>query len=57
MMNEMVSRVGETLKLLEKAAKKYEILGSGSKKRQIWVKFKWSVDFSKIDTLRNKVGI
>ena len=56
MVNEMVARVGETLKLLEKVAKKYEILGSGSKRRQIWAKFKWSVDFSKIDTLRNKVG-
>ena len=58
MVNEMVSGVGETLKLLEKVAKKYETLGSGSgsKRRQIWAKFKWSVDFSKIDALRNKVG-
>ena len=56
MINEMVSRVGETLKLLEKVAKKYEILGSGSKRRQLWARFKWSVDFSKIDALRNKVG-
>ena len=55
MVNEMVSRVGETLKLLEKFAKNYEILGSGSKKRQIWARFKWSVDFSKIDALRSKV--
>ena len=57
MVNEIVSRIGETLKLLEKVAKKYEILGSGSKRRQIWARFKWSVDFSKIDVLRNKVGI
>ena len=56
MVNEMVSRVGETLNLLEKFAKKYEILGSGSKRRQMWAKFKWSMDFSKIDGLRNKVG-
>ena len=58
MVNEMVSRVGETLKLLEKVAKKYENLGSGSGsiRRQIWAKFKWSVDFSNIDALRNKVG-
>ena len=55
MVNEMVSRVGETLKLLEKVAKKYEILGSGSKRHQIWAKFKWSVEFSKTDALRNKV--
>lgn len=56
MVNEMISRIGETLKSLDKVAKKYEILGSGSKRRQIWTKFKWSVDFSKIDGLRNKVG-
>ena len=56
MVNEMVSHIGETLNLLEKVAKKYGILGSGSKRRQIWVKFKWSVEFSKIDALRNKVG-
>ena len=56
MVNEMVSRVGETLKLLEKVAKKYEIFCSGSKRRQIWAKFKWSVEFPRIDALRNKVG-
>ena len=56
MVNEMISGIGETLKRLEKVAKKYEILGSSSKRRQIWVKFKWSVEFSKIDALRNKVG-
>ena len=55
MVNEMVSRIGETLNLLEKVARKYEVLGSGSKRRQIWVKVKWSVEFSKIDALRNKV--
>ena len=57
MVNEMVSRIGETLKQLEKVAKKYEILGSGSKMRQIWAKFRWSVEFSQIDALRTKVGI
>lgn len=56
MVNEMVSGIGETLKRLEKVAKKYEILGSSSKRRQIWAKFKWSVEFSRIDALRNKVG-
>ena len=56
MVNEMVSRVGETLKLLEKVAKKYQILRSGSKTSQIWASFKWSVDFKSIDNVRNKVG-
>lgn len=56
MVNEMMSGIGDTLKRLEKAAKKYEVLGSGSKRRQIWAKFKWSVDFQKIDALRNKVS-
>ena len=56
MVNEMVSGIGETLKRLEKVAKKYEILGSSSKRRQIWAKFKWSVEYSKIDALRNKVS-
>ena len=55
-MNEIVSGVGETLKRLEKVAKKYDILGSSSRRRQIWAKIKWSVEFSKIDSLRNKVG-
>ena len=57
MVNEMVSGISETLRRLEKVAKKYEILGSSSKRRQIWAKFKWSVEFSKIDALRNKVSI
>ena len=56
MVNEMVSGIGDTLKHLEKVAKKYEILGSNSKRRQIWAKLKWSVEFSTIDALRNKVG-
>ncbi len=57
MVNEMICGIGETLKRLEKVARKYEILGSNSKRRQIWVKFKWSVEFSNIDALRNKVGV
>ena len=55
MVNEMAKGIGVTLKKLEKVAKKYEILGSNSKRRQLWTKFKWSVEFSDIDALRNKV--
>ena len=59
MVNEMMSGIGDTLKRLEKVAKNYDLLGSSSSsnRRQIWAKFKWSVDFSKIDALRNKVSI
>lgn len=56
MVNEMVAGVGETPKRLEKTAKKYEILGSKSKSRQIWTKFQWSLEFASIDSLRNKVS-
>ncbi|KAI9866174.1 MAG: hypothetical protein M1813_001735 [Trichoglossum hirsutum] len=42
MVNEMVSRINITLKELQKVAKKYEILGTGSKGRQILAKFKCS---------------
>lgn len=56
MVNEMVNGIGDTLRKLEKVARKYEILGSSSKRRQLWTKFKWSVEFSSIDALRNKVG-
>jgi hypothetical protein len=56
MVNEMVSNVGVTLKKLEKVAAKFGILGDGSKGKKIWVKFKWSVDFSGVDSLRNKVS-
>lgn len=57
MVNEMVSRVNLTLKELQKVAKKYKILGTGSKGKQIWVKFKWSVEFTSIDSLRSKVRL
>ena len=56
MVNELVFGIGETLRRLEKVAKKYEILDSSSKRQQIWAKFKCSMEFSKIDALRNKVG-
>jgi hypothetical protein len=55
MVKEMVSGINVTLKQLEKVAAKYGILGDGSKGRKIWVKFKWSVDLSSVDSLRNKV--
>lgn len=55
MVNEMVKGIGDTLKKLEKVAKKYQILGSSSKRQQLWTKFKWSVEFSDIDSLRSKV--
>jgi hypothetical protein len=55
MVNEMVSRVNLTLMELQKVAKKYEILGTGSKGKQIWVKLKWSAKFASIDSLRSRV--
>src|SRR5580698_7546718 len=50
MVKEMVSGIHVTLKQLEKVAAKYGILGDGSKGKKIWVKFKWSVDFSSVDS-------
>jgi len=55
MVNEMVHNISLTLQSLEKVAKKYEILGSGSKKRRLWARFKWSVEMTSIDGLRNKL--
>lgn len=58
MVKEMMSRVEVTLKELEKHAKKYEKLGESSRskvRKQLWVKFKWSIDASDLDALRNKV--
>ncbi|KAI9772340.1 MAG: hypothetical protein M1840_001089 [Geoglossum simile] len=55
MVNEMVSRVNVTLRELQKVATKYTILGNGSKGKRIWQKLKWSVEFSSIDSLRNKL--
>jgi hypothetical protein len=56
MVKEMVSGIHVTLKELEKVAAKYRILGDASKGKKIWVKFKWSVDFASVDSLRNKVS-
>lgn len=57
MVREMISRVEVTLKELDIQAKKYAKLGdtSRAKRKQIWDKFKWSVDASSLDSLRNKV--
>lgn len=57
MVNEMVAGIEETLKRLKKVASKYAILGSVSKTKQLWAKFKWSAEFSSIDRLRNKVSL
>ena len=57
--NGMVDSIRTTLNKLEKLARKYEILGldAASKRRQIWSKFKWSVDFFSIDGLRSKASL
>ena len=55
MVNEMVRGIRDTLTKLEKLVKKYHILDSGTKYRQLWLKFKWSAEFSSIDSLWNKV--
>lgn len=57
MVKEMMAQVVVTLKALEKHAKKYEKFEDSScaKRRQIWNKFKWSVDTTNLDSLRNKV--
>ena len=57
MVNEMIAGIEETLKRLRKVACKYDVLGSGSKTKRVWVKFKWSAEFSSIDRLRNKVSL
>lgn len=57
MVREMIKRLEVTLKELEVYAKKYAKLGdtARAKRKQIWDKFKWSVDASSLDSLRNKV--
>ena len=57
MMKEMINRVEETLKQLEKIAGKYtKLLDPGrSKARKAWDKVKWSAEMADIDALRNKV--
>ncbi|KAL4994953.1 ankyrin repeat-containing domain protein [Aspergillus recurvatus] len=55
MVNEMVARIHVTLKELQQVAKKYGILQTGSRRKKVWAKFKWSVDFRGIEGLRNKL--
>lgn len=57
MVNEMIAGIEDTLIRLRRVASKYDILGSGSKRKQIWAKFKWSAEYSSIDRLRNKVSL
>jgi len=54
MVNEMVARIQDTLKKPEKVAKRCQVLDSGSKTKQFWSKFKWSVEFSSVEALRSK---
>ena len=53
---ELVSRVDITLKELQKVVKKYEVIGDASKRKRIWEKLKWSLEFKSIDSLRSKVS-
>lgn len=55
MVNGMMTEIKYTLNALENVAKKYEILGSASRGKQIWVRFKWSTELASIDKLRGKV--
>lgn len=57
MMNEMLGRVMVTLGELQIIAEKYEKLGdlSRGKLKLAWSKFKWSLDATDLDALRNKV--
>lgn len=57
MVKEMVIRVEVTLRELKTHAEKYAKLGDEKrgKRKQFWEKFKWSVDASSLDSLRNKV--
>lgn len=57
MVREMIIRVEATLRELQTHAEKYAKLGDvkRAKRKQFWDKFKWSVDASSLDSLRNKV--
>ena len=49
------SAISESLIRLEKVAKKYEILGSTSERKNYWTRFKWSMEQRDIDGLRAKL--
>ncbi|KAF8542005.1 hypothetical protein BDD12DRAFT_730158 [Trichophaea hybrida] len=57
LVNQVMSRVEETLKELQKCANKYEKLGDVKqpKSKQIWRRIRWSVDAADLDALRNKL--
>lgn len=55
MVNTMIGNISVTLKALEKVAKKFDALGSNSKRRLLWGRFKWSVELTSIDALRSKL--
>ena len=57
MMKEMVVGIEATLRSLEDVARRYDMLGSNSKRKRWKAKIQWSLDLSIIDKLRNKVGI
>ncbi|KAF8244580.1 hypothetical protein K440DRAFT_558303 [Wilcoxina mikolae CBS 423.85] len=59
LVNQVMSRVEETLKELQKCANKYEKLGDVKqpKVKQMWRRVKWSVDAADLDALRNKVRV
>ena len=56
--NETVKGISDTLEKLQKFSKCYQSLdhGSASIGRRFWKRFKWSIESSSIDRLRNKVG-
>ena len=58
LVNELLERIRGTLEALEKHAKKYGKLESSRPGlKRFWAQFKWSVDASELDSLRNQVRL
>ena len=58
LVNELLERIRGTLEALRKHAKKYEKLESSRPGlKRFWAQFKWSVDASELDSLRNQVRL
>ena len=56
LVRDLLERVKGTLKALQKHAEKYGKLGnSRSSLKKAWAQFRWSVDASELDSLRNQV--
>ena len=56
LVKDLLERVNGTLKALQKHAEKYGKLGnSRSSLKKAWAQFRWSVDASELDSLRNQV--